>query len=127
MMRLSRRFTLVFLVLAVGVVGLLSSCGGEARTHLTIVASRDLGEHDYWVSCDPSEGSVRDPAALCARILSEPRLVTAKAGADHSCPSGTPGVHIKGVFEGKRVNSIMSECQYGVEGYAIEWARLLDF
>lgn len=119
-MRLSLRLTLVFVVGAAVIVGLLSGCAAKARTHLTIVASRGIGEFDYWVSCDPPRGNVRHPAAICARISVEPRFATAKPGRDHSCPSDTPGVRISGVLAGKRVSNVMSGCREG--SYAGAWA-----
>ncbi len=55
-----------------------------------------LGSFGYSLGCDPSTGTLPDPARVCAVILADPALLYSFPGPDHSCPAGGSTITLQG-------------------------------
>ena len=84
-----------------------------------------LGSFGYSLGCDPSTGTLPDPARVCAAILADPTLLYSFPGPDHSCPGGGPTITLQGRWAGKPLHSTFSVCTGGQEQAAGHWATLL--
>ena len=84
-----------------------------------------LGSFGYELRCGPADGTVPQPARICAAIARRPALLYSFPGPGHSCPPGAPTVSISGIWNGKPLRSTFSVCTGGQEQQAAEWAALL--
>ena len=101
--------------LALPLVVLAAGCGGSAKlasTHLTLTALNPIvGMAVFHLDCQPTGGDVADPAAACAAIAHDPKLVTAPT--PFTCIGGTTSwfdVTIDGRLDGKPVHRKFSTC-----------------
>lgn len=96
------------------VLGLaLAGCaGGEPRTELTLTAANtSVGRAIFRLRCEPLGGDLPDPAAACAALARDPRLVTDPK--PFTCHGGTFSwweITIEGRLEGKDVGVETSTC-----------------
>lgn len=105
-----RRLALLLLVLAA-----TAGCGGSADvagTHLTLTALNPwVGLAIFHLDCGPSGGDVADPAAACAALARNPRLVTSPT--PFNCVGMQTSwfdVTIAGRLAGKPVHRKFSTC-----------------
>jgi hypothetical protein len=84
-----------------------------------------LGSVGFELRCDPTGGTVPDPARICAAIRSDPALLYSFPGPDHTCPFGPPAISLTGSWDHKRLRSSFSVCTGGQEQEAGDWAGLL--
>jgi hypothetical protein len=100
--------------------------GGRGPGEVRIVERGTmLGSFGYSLGCDPSSGTLPDPARVCAAILADPALLYSFPGPDHSCPPGAPAITLQGRWAGKPLASSFSVCTGGQEQVAGRWATLL--
>jgi hypothetical protein len=100
---------------------------GRGPGELRVVFSGLMhGPITYRLRCDPSGGTVPDPARVCAAIAADPALLYSFPGPDHSCPAGGPAVTLTGTWNGKPLHSSFSVCTGGQEQQAGRWAALLQ-
>jgi hypothetical protein len=103
----------------------LPGSGGGAGDVRVIELGTMLGSFGYELRCDPTGGTVPDPARICAAIMRHPGLLYSFPGPGHSCPAGATTVSIAGSWNGKPLHSTFSVCTGGQEQQAAAWARLL--
>lgn len=122
--RTGRMATAAPWLLVAAVVLLVSGCGssstsssaaaGKTRLRADVVSVLSVAR-TYSLRCDPAEGSATAPAAICAAIREQPRLLGPVGGREHSCPAGTPVVFVAGSSTGQRVDATFSACVSGQE------------
>jgi hypothetical protein len=99
----------VLIVLAAG-----CGSGGSSlpRTHVTLTAlNTNVGMAVFHLDCSPAGGDVADPAATCAALAADPRLVTAPK--PYTClggPSSWFDMTISGRLGGKPVHESFATC-----------------
>ncbi|MGH9918216.1 MAG: hypothetical protein ACRD6W_05010 [Nitrososphaerales archaeon] len=97
----------------------------SAPTHLVFRRfGVGVGVYDFTLGCDPVAGDLPDRGAGGAGLARDPALVTTRPGAGHSCPFGG-GMRISGTFEGTKVQTIVSDCFYGLGNLVAAWSKLL--
>jgi hypothetical protein len=99
--------------LALSLVALAAGCGGShaARhaTRLTLTASSGMaGEAVFHLDCAPVGGDVADPAAACAALQRDPKLVTSPQG--FTCWGDGWNVTISGRLAGGPVHTRFLTC-----------------
>ena len=101
--------------LAVLLVVLAAGCGGSAklaRTRLTLTAlNPNVGMAVFHLDCQPTGGDVSDPAAACAALAHNPKLVTSPT--PYTCLGGPWSwfdVTISGRLAGTPVHEKFSTC-----------------
>lgn len=82
------------------------------------------GTSRFELRCDPTGGTVPDPARVCAAIAVDPGLLYSFPGPDHSCPP-SPTIKLSGTWDAKPVESSFSVCTGGQEQQAGRWMTLL--
>jgi hypothetical protein len=104
-----KRLLLALLVLP------LAGCGNAADltgTKLTLTAvNPSVGQAVFHLSCEPATGDVSDPAAACAALGRDPKLVTSPQ--PYTClggPSSWFDMTITGRLDGKPVHRKFSTC-----------------
>jgi len=123
--------------LLVAVVMLLvSGCGssstsspavaGKTRLRVDVVSVLSVARSDT-VRCDPAGGSAPAPAAVCAAVREQPRLLRPVGGREHSCPAGTPVVFVAGMYAGLPVDASFSPCISGQEALSARWLGLVRY
>jgi hypothetical protein len=100
------------------------SGSGPGSGELRIVES-GIGSVAFRLSCEPTGGTVPDPARICAAIAADPSLLHSLPGPDHSCPAGAPMISIVGTWNHRPLHSTFSACTGGQEQHAADWAALL--
>ncbi len=78
---------------------------------VTIYPAGMAGARHFTLLCDPGGGTVPDPAAACARLLTGPGLF-APPGGHTMCPmilAGTGRAVVRGTYLGKRVNETITD------------------
>jgi hypothetical protein len=84
-----------------------------------------FGTETFQLHCDPLSGTLPDPAAACSAIANDPQLVLSGPGTDHSCPAFTPGVDVRGTYNGQQVDVAFSGCLSGQDDSIGRWIALL--
>jgi hypothetical protein len=104
-----KHFALGLLLLA------LTGCGSSmnlAGTKLTLTAvNTNVGQAVFHLDCGPAGGDVSDPAAACAALERDPKLVTSPH--PYTCIGGTTSwfdMTISGRLAGKPVRQKFSTC-----------------
>jgi hypothetical protein len=101
------------LALVIALAPLACTTGDDGSTHLSVILGNAGGDKDtYSLACDPPEGTVPNPRALCDALaehsdtmLAEPDPVLCSAG------HGTMYVDVRGTFRGDPVDRQVSGCQ----------------
>jgi hypothetical protein len=103
------------LVLALFFLWAAAGCGSGmnlAGTKLTLTAvNPNVGQAVFHLDCGPAGGDVSDPAAACAALRRDPKLVTSPH--PYTCIGGTTSwfdVTISGRLAGKRLHRKFSTC-----------------
>jgi len=111
---------------AIGSPGLAA---GEMTAAIALEIAYDNGQgfgtETYRLNCDPVSGTLPDPAAACSAISNDPQLVLSGPGTDHSCPAFTPGVEVRGTYDGQQVDVGFSGCLSGQDDSIGRWIALL--
>jgi hypothetical protein len=115
----------------------MGGCGSSSRSSSAATSGQTLLRVDlvsavsvartYTVRCDPAGGNAPAPAAVCAAIREQPRLLRAVRGLEHSCPGGTPVVFVTGFYHGRPVEASFSACSSGQESLSARWLGLLRY
>ena len=123
----------VVLAVAVGADGAVGSpvrVGGVSRAAIAleiVYGTVAWPTETYRLNCDPASGSLPDPAAACSAIAADPQLVLSGPGVDHSCPAFTPGIEVRGSYEGQQVDVGFSGCLSGQDDAISRWLALLPW
>ena len=94
---------------------LLAGCGSSSQgTRLAIVVENGAGQHAYELSCDPANGDVPNPAALCKSLEQHATAMLMPPDTGQTCGGAflTPYIHVTGSFKGETVKTTISSC-YG--------------
>jgi hypothetical protein len=99
--------------LAVTLVALAAGCGSshaaQHATRLTLTANSGMvGEAVFHLDCAPAGGDVADPAAACAALQRDPKLVTSPEG--FMCWGDGWNVTISGRLVGNLVHERFATC-----------------
>jgi hypothetical protein len=119
-------------VALVALAAVISGCGSQpSATRLKIEVADRSGVHAYRLQCDPAEGSAPGPAAICAELLREPKLLVGGPGLPLSCPSSDANevFRISGRYRGQDVDATSTTgCGWvpGQDDAAGEWSYLMD-
>jgi hypothetical protein len=96
---------------------------GPGEIHI-VESGGPQGTSRFELRCDPSGGTIFDPARVCSAIAADPALLYSFPGPDHSCPP-SPTIRLSGTWGGKPLNSSFSVCTGGQEEQAGRWITLL--
>lgn len=96
---------------------------GPGEIHI-VESGGPQGASRFELRCDPSGGTIFDPARVCSAIAADPALLYSFPGPDHSCPP-SPTIRLSGTWVGKPLNSSFSVCTGGQEEQAGRWITLL--
>jgi hypothetical protein len=120
------------LVAVIASAAVLAGCGGHtSSTRLKIEVGDSHGVRAYRLTCAPAGGTAPHPAAICAELRKEPKLLVGGWGISHSCPSGNDeAFRVSGRYRGYAIDATFppSACAFvpGQDDAAGVWSYLLD-
>lgn len=115
-------------VLAIIVCGAAAGCNGDSfstSASLTIEIANGGGVKTYTLKCEPPGGSAPKPTNLCA-TLAENGGTMVPPPSHGTCAGGfqTNHIHVRGMFDGKHVDTFADACTGHVEAESL-WLRYL--